>query len=239
MSASGSRSFQVHACLGKGGFGEVYKATMVQASGVRREVVLKVLRPGLDPAGQAVERLRDEGRLLATLQHPVIMRAFDVTELQGRVALVAEYIDGQDLGETFGGDAPIPPRGLVQAIGAVSGALQAAWNAPGEGGQPMRLVHRDIKPSNIRIGRHGEVKLLDFGIAKADAMGREAQTATNMMIGSIGYMAPERFMSSDVHPASDVFALGVCMYEGLARKGLFRHLTPPMAARLSLSLIHI
>ena len=85
----------------------------------------------------------------------------------------------------------------------------------------MHLVHRDVKPANIRIGKHGEVKLLDFGIARAANMTREAHTANNAMMGSSQYMAPERFHEDDVFPPSDVYALGCIVYEGLTGERFF------------------
>ena len=98
----------------------------------------------------------------------------------------------------------------------------------------MRLVHRDIKPSNIRIGRHGEVKLLDFGIARSDEVVREAKTAAQMVVGSLQYMAPERFSDRPLGPEADVFALGCCLFEGLSGQLLFARIDPARALRLAL-----
>lgn len=215
-----ARTFKMGHCLGRGGFGEVYRAVAVYPSGVEAEVAVKLLRGDLGPASQAVLRLRDEGRLLARLDHPVILRVHDLTVLEGRAALVTEYIEGDDLSICMSGIDPIPPRALCEVLSQVSAGLAAAWSAPGEGGEPLRLVHRDIKPSNIRISRHGQVKLLDFGIARAD-VDREARTQTEMMLGSPAYMAPERFTDTAVRSASDVFGIGCVLYEGLTGQRLF------------------
>ncbi len=224
----GSRTFTIETCLGKGGFGEVYLAAMETAGGLKKTVALKVLRLGLDPEGQAVERLRDEGRLLAGLEHPVILGVHDVSMVNGRVALITEYVEGQDLDGCFAKPDPMQPRALLQAIGEVANALDAAW-------RNLDLVHRDIKPANIRIGTHGQVKLLDFGIARSDTSAREAKTATNMMVGSLPYMAPERFIDTTPSPAGDVFALGCCLFEGLAGQRLYEDVTPPMMAGYAMS----
>jgi serine/threonine-protein kinase len=95
-------------------------------------------------------------------------------------------------------------------------------------------VHRDIKPANIRVGRHGTVKLLDFGIARTDTLAREAKTATDMMVGSLPYMAPERFFDAAApHPAADVFALGCVLFEGIARQRFFEGLDMPQILGLT------
>ncbi len=216
------RRFSIHVCLGRGGFGEVYRATMASSGGVTSEVAVKILRADIDPGSEAVKRLRDEGRLLGALRHPAILRVHDLVILDRRVALVTEYVDGQDLDACIHASPPMPPRVLFSVIGEVASALNVAFNAPAPGQSgPMHLVHRDVKPANIRIGRHGEVKLLDFGIARAANMTREAQTANNAMMGSSHYMAPERFHEDDVFPPSDVYALGCIVFEGLTGERFF------------------
>jgi serine/threonine-protein kinase len=224
--------FQVGTCLGRGGFGEVYRARMRAPTGFEVDVALKVLRRDLDPSSQAVQRLRDEGRLLAHLSHPAILRAFDLAVLEERVALVTEYVDGQDLGEVVD-KAPFAPRTALEVVARVAGALEAAWSTPLADGRPLSLVHRDIKPSNIRLSRHGDVKVLDFGIARTDSVDREARTATDMMVGSPPYMAPERFLEGTVRLASDVYALGASLFEALAGKRLFAEQTVTMLAALA------
>jgi hypothetical protein len=231
---AGTRSFQIAACLGRGGFGEVYRARMTRDGGLAAEVALKVLRRDIDPDGQAVQRLRDEGRLLARLNHPAILKVHDLLVLDGRIALVTEYVDGQDLTECLQGAASIGPRALLQVVARVAGALDAAWTSVPTGeDQPLRMVHRDIKPSNIRISRHGDVKLLDFGIARTDALEREARTRTDMMVGSPAYMAPERFLEKSIRLESDVFSLGAVLYEGLSGERFYGDLPVPMQVGLA------
>lgn len=220
------RTFTIHACLGRGGFGEVYRATMEGSGGVATEVAVKVLRADINPGSDSVKRLRDEGRLLGMLSHPAIVKVHDLVVLDGRVSLITEYVEGQDLHECFQGAERMPPRALVLALGEVASALAAAWESPSPtSGEPLRLIHRDVKPANIRIGKHGEVKLLDFGIARAGNSVREAQTAANAMMGSYLYMAPERFHEDGIQPPSDIFALGSVLYEGLAGERFFAGMT--------------
>ncbi len=230
------RTFEIATCLGRGGFGEVYRARMSRSGGLAADVALKVLRRDIDPDGQAVQRLRDEGKLLSQLNHPSILKVHDLVVLAGRIALITEYVDGDDLSECLSDPerAPIGPRALLQVIARVASALDAAWTArtPDSDG-PLRMVHRDIKPSNIRLSRHGDVKLLDFGIARTDAVEREARTRTDMMVGSPAYMAPERFLEKDVLLESDVFSLGAVLFEGLAPDRFYGDLPVPMQVGLA------
>ena len=221
MGQDGAR-IEIRACLGRGGFGEVYRATMTRAGGVQAEVAVKVLRKDIDPGSEAVKRLRDEGRLLGALRHPAILHVHDLALLDGRVALITEYVDGHDLDVCIASEPPIPLRALLAVVGEVASALDAAWSTPSSTGKPIQLVHRDIKPSNIRIGKHGEVKLLDFGIARAANVLREAETANDAMMGSFLYMAPERFQDDRPDPASDVYSLGCVLFEGIHRERFFQ-----------------
>ena len=221
--ASERRQFQLHACLGRGGFGEVYRATMVSSGGVRTEVAVKVMHADVGPDSQAVSRLRDEGRLLDVVRHPVVLKVYDLVLLDGRVGLVTEYVEGQDLDKSIQGGDPPTVRAMLEIIAKVSDALRSAYTTPAPGGQgQLQLVHRDIKPANIRLGRHGDVKLLDFGIARAANVSREAKTETDALLGSYLYMAPERFLErTDAGPAVDIYALGLILFEGITRRRLF------------------
>jgi len=218
-----ARRFEMHHCLGRGGFGEVYRASMISPGGVRSDVAVKILHAEVDTTSQAMRRLRDEGRLLRAIHHPSVLRVHDLCRLEGRIALVTEFIEGQDLDKCLLGRDALDLRGLLEVGTRVADALHAAYTAQAPTGTGMlRLVHRDVKPANIRIGRGGEVKLLDFGIARATNLDREAQTATDAMLGSYLYMAPERFLEDGAHgPWVDVFSLGCTLYEGIAGERLF------------------
>ena len=216
------RTFEFLHCLGRGSFGEVYLATMRSSDVVESKVAVKVLRKDVDPNSQAVSRLRDEARLLGSLNHPHILQIFDLIALDGRVALVTEYIPGADLSDCAG---DIPPRAALEAAARIVDALDAAWTTPSRDGDPLHLVHRDIKPSNIRLGQHGEVKLLDFGIARSDAMDREAKTQTQTLIGSFDYMAPERMAQRQDSAPGDIYSLGCSLFEVLNGVGIYKDMT--------------
>ncbi|MEQ1503753.1 MAG: serine/threonine-protein kinase [Myxococcota bacterium] len=232
MEAGRQRQFHIHHCLGRGGYGEVYRATMMAAGGIQNDVAVKLLRVDVDPGNEAVRRLRDEGRLLAVLRHPAILRVFDLALLEGRIGLVTEYVEGEDVAALIG---VLSVRASVEVIAVVAEALDAAWNTPRPDGRPLRLIHRDIKPSNIRIGRHGEVKVLDFGIARSmdESPDREARTGTGSTVGSLAYMAPERFGRTAPGPEADVFGLGCTLYEALCGARLFEDAIPVEMFRLA------
>lgn len=232
--ASVHRTFTVTSCLGRGGFGEVYRAEMALPSGVVQPVALKMLRRDVGAMSQAAQRLNDEARALATLDHPSIVRIFDLTVLDGRTTLVTELVEGEDLSDLFRAPEPLPLRALVEIVGRIADALDAAYNAvSAKHGVPLGLIHRDIKPSNIRIGRGGEARLLDFGIARSDELTREARTQSDMLVGSPQYMAPERYLHPQPVAASDVFALGAVLLEGVTRARLFDQ---PIAVLASLAI---
>ncbi len=231
------RAFTFKRCLGRGGFGEVYLATMTSSGGVTSDVAVKVLLQDLDVRSQAVQRLRDEGKLLGALNHPAILRVHDIVLLEQRVALVTEFVDGADLSQIFKTREELPTRALVEIVGRVADALHAAWTSPSPRGGELHLVHRDIKPQNIRLGKHGDVKLLDFGIARAsnEEVKREAHTATNVVVGSFGYISPERMFSSGaIVPAGDIFALGCVLFQGLTREAFFHRIEEKRMYQLAL-----
>ncbi len=214
--------FTFHQCLGRGGFGEVYLATVVRPGGLSREMAVKVLRAGLDNEAEAVRRLRDEGRMMMLLNHPSILRAQQMCKLQGRIALLTEYIEGADFSVLIKTGMQGPPRPVIAAIGEVADALHCAWSTLSpETGRPLQLIHRDLKPENIRLTQHGQVKLLDFGIARSTEISRHAKTQAGDMPLTPGYAAPECFSRGEQGPASDIYALGATLYRLLTGEKLF------------------
>ena len=229
----GDWTFRISRCLGRGGFGEVYRAERTSPSGLVMPVALKVLRADVLAPGSALARLKDEAKMLARLEHPNILQVHDLVILDGRVALVTELVEGIDLEQALFGESRMGPRAIAAVLARTASALDAAYNAAPAGLAPLRLVHRDVKPSNIRVGVHAEVKLLDFGIARTDEMTREARTKTDVLLGSPPYMAPERFLGEHPRPAADVFALGAIAVEALLGERLF---SASMTALAALSL---
>ena len=161
--------------------------------------------------------MRDEARLLGWLRHRNIVDVMDLTRLDGRVAVVMEYLEAVDCGtvikQYYSDGARIPPRAVLEIVSFVAAALDAAFNQPPYTGEkPLRVIHRDIKPSNIMLDVHGTVKVLDFGVARADFQQREAATQ-EMSFGSFDYMSSERVFLEEAGPRSDVYSLGATCFE--------------------------
>ncbi|MBW2258248.1 MAG: serine/threonine protein kinase, partial [Deltaproteobacteria bacterium] len=206
-----TRRYRILGTLGRGGFGTVYRADLLGESGFTRQVALKVLNPDMENVENVAGRLRDEARLLGLLRHRAIVDVAGLVRLDNRWTVVMEYVEGADLSKI---PEPVPQGPALEILGEVAGALHVAYAQPGPSGEPLRLLHRDIKPQNILVTANGEVKVLDFGVARANFAGREAQTRA-MLFGSVGYMAPERYDRKE-GPAADVFAMGIVLYEILS-----------------------
>ncbi len=209
-SPEAGRRFKVLETLGRGGFGVVYRAEATSHGGFTKQVALKVLRKDVELHGGVAERLRDEARILGLLRHRAIVRVDGLIELENGWAIVMEYVPGVNVSTLV--KTGCPPRAAAEIIGEVASALHAAWHDVNDvTGEPLHLVHRDIKPANIRVTAQGEVKVLDFGVARADFADREAETVS-MLFGSLRYMAPERLDGIE-GPASDVYALALVFAE--------------------------
>jgi len=223
LQTGSARRFRFLRCIGKGGFGEVYLAEMSTSSGFVKTVAIKVLREDVQDHEQVASRLRDEARLLGMLRHPAIVRADDLITIAGRPAVVMEYVPGVNLSWLINPKrcaTAMPPSVALSIVRQVGSALEAAYSRPSPvTGEPLRVLHRDIKPGNVRITADGEVKVLDFGIARSEHQEREADTQ-NYQLGSLRYMSPELMAGKGASPASDVYALGVMTFEALSRKRL-------------------
>jgi serine/threonine-protein kinase len=188
--------------LGQGGMATIYRARDAQLD---RDVAVKLLRPefGRDP--DFLARFRDEARAAASLNHPNIVAVFDFGEEASGPYIVMELIDGQDLASILRENGPLPPRQAARVSAEVAMALHAA--------HVRGIVHRDVKPSNILVGRDGRVKVADFGIARA--LTEAALTLPGITMGSVHYFSPEQARGEPATQASDIYALGIVLYEAL------------------------
>jgi serine/threonine protein kinase len=172
---------------------------------------VKVLNEELGDNQELVGRQRDEARLLAQLNHDHIVKVFDLTEIDGRPALFMEYVPGVDACRLMS-VGPVPARAALEIAAAAASALDAAYNTVSPfTGRPLHVIHRDIKPSNLLVSKHGTIKVLDFGIARAD-FDREGKTQS-VQFGTARYMAPEQWLGEGLTATVDVFALGITMIE--------------------------
>ena len=185
--------------LGAGGMGEVYRGI---DTGLGRVVAIKVLSTN-GPAGTLLERFKNEAQIQATLQHPNVVGLYDFLELGGRPCIVMEYVDGETI------DSRIRREGslrVAEALTLFESIVGAVGYLHGRG-----IVHRDLKTGNIKISEAGRVKLLDFGLAQN--AGTPRLTATGMVVGTLEYMAPEQLALQPADQRTDIWALGVVLYE--------------------------
>lgn len=217
MVTEGSQ-YEILGLLGAGSYGTVYKARYAGDHGFSKDVALKILKPEAEDIAEVAERLRDEARMLGLVHHRAIVQVDRLIRVSGRWAVVMECADGPDLARVLRGGA-LPVTAALEIAAEVAGALHAAWTQPGPDGTPLRLLHRDLKPSNIVLTRHAEVKVLDFGVARADFATREARTRS-LVFGTPAYMPPERLDFQPDGPEGDVYALCAILYELLAGRRL-------------------
>jgi serine/threonine protein kinase len=203
--------YRIVARLGAGGMGEVYRATDAR---LRRDVAIKVLPAEMAASPERLARFQREARAIAALNHPHIVTIHSVEEAEGVHFLTMELVEGHSL------DRLIPPGGLpVGRIMEIVDALASALGAAHDRG----IVHRDLKPANVMVAQDGRVKVLDFGLAKVTApaeeegAGSEAPTATRTregtVMGTVPYMSPEQVEGRTLDHRTDIFSLGVILYE--------------------------
>jgi eukaryotic-like serine/threonine-protein kinase len=211
--------YQITAHLGSGGMGDVYRARDPK---LQRDVAIKVLPEAFAADPDRVARFEREALAVATLSHPGILSIHDFGKAGGQTYAVMELLDGETLRHRLE-TSPIPARRAIEIAAQIARALAAAH---GKG-----IVHRDIKPENIFLTADGRVKVLDFGRARLDpglATGTSASTATRLdtaagvVLGTVGYMSPEQVRGLAVDARSDIFSLGVVLYELLAGARPFR-----------------
>ena len=172
---------------------------------LRRRVALKALSPLLDGNPEQEERLRREARAAATISHPAVATVFALEEIDGRLFIASEYVEGQTLRAELD-RGPLARRRALGVAAEIAGALSAAHDAG--------VVHRDLKPENVLITQGGAVKVVDFGIAYADG-GATRLTQAGMALGTPAYMAPEQLLGS-ADARADIYALGMVLAEMLA-----------------------
>ncbi len=212
--------YLVIAELGRGGMAEVYLAVARGPSGFSKLVVLKLLRAQYAEEEQFLEMFLDDARLAARLNHPNVIQTYEVAYEGGRQCIVMEYLDGRTLSEAWHGDVAMPLPLAVRVLSDALSGLHHAHELTDIDGKPCGLVHRDISPQNIIVTYDGQVKVLDFGIAKAsDSAG---MTRTGTFKGKVRYAATERIVGgAEIDRRSDLFSMGVLLWEAATRQRLW------------------
>ena len=195
--------------LGEGGMGEVYKA---QDTKLDRFVALKFLPSQLTATEEEKSRFVQEAKAASALNHPNICTIYDIQENEGQLFIVMEYVDGETLRSK---KQNLSTKQVIE-IGAQAAEGLAAAHEKG-------IVHRDIKPENLMLTKSGVLKIMDFGLAKLNSPAEASRlTKAGTTLGTIGYMSPEQVQGLDVDHRTDIFSLGVVLYELLAGESPFK-----------------
>ncbi len=196
--------------LGQGGQATAYKA---EDQRLNRPVVLKLLRPELAKSEQARRRFEREACLASSLEHPNISAVYDVGEGDDGLYIVMQYVEGRTLKEVVGG-RPLEAASALSIAVQIADALAVA-HAHG-------IIHRDVKPQNVIVTANGQAKVLDFGLAKLLADDPDPATEAGVPYGSVGYGSPEQAMGQRADHRSDIFSLGVILYEMITGQAPFQ-----------------
>ncbi|HTL34289.1 MAG TPA: serine/threonine-protein kinase [Kofleriaceae bacterium] len=210
--------------LATGGMAEIYLARVSGTAGFEKLVVLKRILPTIAEDPKLVQMFLDEARLAATLRHPNIADVYDVGDDDGVVFYTMEFVHGQDV-RTMRQDAKrkneaIPLGVALAIVHGTASALEHAHELAGPDGKPLGLVHRDVSTSNVMVSYDGAIKLLDFGIARATSSTHKTQTG--MLKGKVAYMSPEQCKGTPLDRRSDLFSLGIVMFELTVGRRPFR-----------------
>lgn len=227
-----SDRYRVLQRIGGGGFGTVY---LVEDVIVREEMVLKVLSPQLSMDENMIRRFVQELKLTRRIAHPNVIRIYDLLDLEGAHAISMEFFKGRDLGTVLKQEGPMSVERVLQIVEQVVEGLAAAHE--------MGIIHRDIKPANLLLGDDGKVKIVDFGLASVGQTAKSRLTQSGILVGTPEYISPEQITGHDVDGRTDLYSLGVVMYELLsgvqafsgtnAVNVLFQHLeseVPPLSS---------
>ncbi|MEM6531255.1 MAG: serine/threonine-protein kinase [Myxococcota bacterium] len=214
--------------LQSGGMADLYAAKVSGVENFERLVAIKIVRPpgggDEESMGEFIDMFVDEARLAGQLTHANIAQIYELGRFRQQLYIAMELVEGHNITEIMnrlkasGQTAPLPFAAYVVSQAALG--LDYAHRREDLQGRPLNLVHRDVSPHNILMSYEGEVKVIDFGVAKAEM--RRTETSGGMLKGKIGYMAPEQLRTRQVDRRADIFALGSCLYEMLAGRRLYQ-----------------
>jgi hypothetical protein len=186
--------------LGMGGMGKVYKAIDVNSKTV---VAVKVINPEILKSDENKKRITDEGRILTSLNHPNIVRVFEIGETEETGYVAMEYLPGGTLYEYIKNNSPLPFETIKEYLLQICSGLEEIHS--------KNIIHRDLKSSNIMIDKNGIIRIMDFGLSKSPLIA--TMTSLGTALGTLGYVAPEQITNSNVDNRTDIFSLGVILYE--------------------------
>ncbi|HLN81781.1 MAG TPA: TonB family protein [Thermoanaerobaculia bacterium] len=211
--------------IASGGMAELFRARRSGVEGFQKIVAIKKILPHIAGNDEFITMFADEAKVAAQLNHPNIVHIYDLGKIEaGGYFIAMEYVEGTDLRAVLRSgrdhDLPLPVPLAVYVASKVASALDYAHRRRDPRGEELRIVHRDVSPQNILISHEGEIKLCDFGIAKADR--KVSQTESGALKGKLQYMSPEQAWGKPIDHRSDLFSLGCVLHEMLTGERLFR-----------------
>ncbi|MBI2340953.1 MAG: serine/threonine protein kinase [Deltaproteobacteria bacterium] len=213
--------------IAHGGMAHIYKAKTVDPNGIERLVVIKRILPHISSDPEYVEMLIDEAKIAVHFTHGNIAQIYDLGKVGDDYFIVMEYVDGKTLGqiarEMRERKRLIPLEAIAYCMAELCRALDYIHRKRGEDGKPLGVVHRDISPQNIIVSYSGTVKLIDFGVAKAEE--KSSHTESGVLKGKFAYMSPEQAGGEGVDRRSDIFSAGILLWELLTQERLFKRKT--------------
>ncbi|MGD9151607.1 MAG: serine/threonine-protein kinase, partial [Desulfobacterales bacterium] len=215
--------YQLLQKIAVGGMAELYRATVTRDHGFEKRVAIKKILPHLSDEGNLVKAFIDEAKLAALLQHENIIQIYDFGSIDGEYFIAMEYLFGKDLRKLIhklrkSGD-PLDLESTLYIISRICDGLDYSHKLRDLQGKPLNIIHRDINPQNIFLTYEGQVKIIDFGIAKAAS--HNSTTHEGLIKGKIAYMSPEQAMGHIIDHRSDIFSTGIILYELLAGRRMF------------------
>jgi len=215
--------YRVTEKIDMGGMAEIYRGRATSLEGIEKEVAIKRVLPQLTRNQKFIAMFLDEARLSMHLNHANIVQVFDVGRADETYFIVMEYVDGYNLRRVFQRanetNTVIPVEIAAYIMMQVCAALDHAHSKKGDDGNPLHIVHRDVSPPNVLLSRSGEVKLTDFGLAKA--VSHAEITDPGIVKGKFSYLSPEAAGGQDVDHRADIFCVGIILFELLANRTLF------------------
>src|SRR6187431_3363223 len=216
--------YQILDRIAAGGMAEVYRGESAGIEGFRKKVAIKKVLPKLSQNREFIHMFLDEARLCAYLSHSKCVQVFDIGQAAGSHFIVMEFVDGADLQGVLEylqrREQQMPVELACLIAMHVCEGLSYAHDASDHQGQPLGIVHRDISPHNVLMTRFGEVKLVDFGLAKASS--HLTAEEEDIVKGKFGYLAPEVTLGQGADRRVDIFAAGILLWEMLAGRRLFK-----------------
>jgi len=211
--------------MGKGGMATILLARLVGPSNFQKHLVIKRIHDHLTTDEETVNRFMDEAQLAARIHHPNVVQLFEFDEVNSTYYIAMEYVHGENLADLYNHLLRDNGSGYhwghaARVVAEAAAGLHAAHELVGGDGESLRIVHRDVSPQNIMITYDGHVKVADFGIAHA--VGRHHNTVDGTVMGKVAYMSPEQCRGASLDRRTDVFALGIVLYEMVCLRRLFR-----------------